>query len=170
MTILSAANLADPVLELAGREPSATAVITGDKTVSFAQLNGLVWKAAARLRQTNPETVGFRFKDQFLHLVFVLGAFRLGATHVSLFQGWPDRMGIDLAAQCGAGILFGDEAWVGSGGECMWAAWQIWPAIPNRRMKLYVKTLMARTCFTCSAPAPPASTGSYATTPPTSAP
>ncbi|MBT4115271.1 MAG: long-chain fatty acid--CoA ligase [Rhodospirillaceae bacterium] len=110
-----AANLADPVLALAGRQPSAAAVITGEATVSFAHLNNLVGKAAARLRQSNGETFGFRFKDQFLHLVFVLGAFRCSAPHVSLFANWPDSMGVDLVAQTGAGILFGDEAWTGGG-------------------------------------------------------
>lgn len=118
MNTSPAANLADPVLELAEREPSAAAVITGKTAIRFAHLNTLVWKAAARLRQTSTETVGFRFKDQFLHLVFVLGAFRCGAAHVSLFTNWPDQMGIDLATQTGAGTLFGDEAWVG-GGDAM---------------------------------------------------
>ena len=47
--------------------------------------------------------------------MFVLGAFRCAAAHVSLFQGWPDRMGIDLATQTGAKILFGDESWAGGG-------------------------------------------------------
>jgi acyl-coenzyme A synthetase/AMP-(fatty) acid ligase len=110
---MSSATLADATQDLAERHPSAIAVITDGEAVSFDKLNTLVWKAAARLRQTNSETAGFRFKDQFLHLVFVLGAFRCGAAHVSLFTGWPDRMGIDLAAQTGAGILFGDEAWEG---------------------------------------------------------
>jgi len=112
------ANLSDPVHELAGRHPSAAAVITGDKTVSFRDLHSLVWKAARRLRHAAPETgtAGFRFKDQFLHLVFVLGAFRCGLAHISLLHNWPDQLNNDLAVQTDAGVIFGDTAWPGAGG------------------------------------------------------
>lgn len=99
---------------LARQHPFAIAAIAERTAVNFATLNTLVGKAAGRLRQAGLEggaIAGFRFEDQFLHLVFVLAALRSGIAHVSIFRGWPDRLGNDFTGQTGAEIIFGDAAW-----------------------------------------------------------
>jgi acyl-coenzyme A synthetase/AMP-(fatty) acid ligase len=113
-------NPSDSVLEYARRHPFAIAAVTDDSSISFRALNRLVGKAANSLGQTGFDpvaTVGFRFKDQLLHMVFVLAAFRCGIAHVSLLHRWPDKLSNDLAEQTGAGVLFGDTAWPGADGR-----------------------------------------------------
>ena len=108
------ANVSNYIHRFAQKNPFAIAVISDGKAASFETLNGYVWKAVHRLEKAGLEagaTAGFRFNDQFLHLVFVLAALRRGIAHVSIYAGWPDKLANGFAKQAGADIIFADQAW-----------------------------------------------------------
>ena len=114
---VSLANLINEVTRL---QPYAIAVISDNKTVNYGALNVLVNKAVQQLNRIGliaGSRVAFRFEDQFLHLIYVLAAFRRGVAHVSLYHRWPDRLSNDVARQTGAGPVLGDVSWPGCGSE-----------------------------------------------------
>jgi acyl-coenzyme A synthetase/AMP-(fatty) acid ligase len=110
-------DLSNFVHDTAENSPFAIAVITQRQIYSFASLDILVRKAVTRLEQTGLEPgkiAGFRFRNQFLHLVFVLAALRSGIAHLSVFREWPDKLSNDFLNKTGAKIVFGEDTWPGS--------------------------------------------------------
>ena len=107
-------NLARFIHDIAAQYPFAIAVVADGKTVNFTTLNGLVWRAVRRMETAGlkpADIVGFRFKNQLLHLVFVLAALRSGIAHLSVFQEWPHKLSNDFVNRVGVKIIIGDVAW-----------------------------------------------------------
>lgn len=107
-------NLSRYIHDIAEQYPFAIAAIVNRKPVNFATLNSFVGKAVGRLERAGlgpADIVGFRFKNQLLHLVFVLAALRSGIAHLSVFQEWPHKLSNDFVNRVGVKIIFGDVAW-----------------------------------------------------------
>ena len=112
------ASLTERIHKLAQSDPFAVAAIDDRRVIHYATLSGYVRAAAERLRRAGPEAggiAGFRFRDPLVHLVFTLAALENGIAHLSIFRGWPDKLGADFARRCGTTKLFGDDPWPGGG-------------------------------------------------------
>lgn len=80
-------NLVDPLHRHAAERPDRPAVISPGRTLSWAQLDGLVWSTALRLHDSGiwaSDRVGMTMLNPLLHLVASLALARIGAAQVAL--------------------------------------------------------------------------------------
>ena len=105
------ANLADAFAAHAARRPHATAVFSGDRTVSFQALDHLVWRAAAHLARAGVrrgDVVALTLGDEFASIVATLALVRMGATLVALPANDPPPLRARVAASTRARHLVTD--------------------------------------------------------------
>lgn len=80
-------NILDPIHRHAAERPNSPAVISTGRTLSWAQLDALVWSTAVRLHAAGiraSHRVGITMLHPLLHLVASLALARIGAAQVGL--------------------------------------------------------------------------------------
>lgn len=105
-------NLADLLSDNARRSPLAPAVVLADATLTYAQLEALVWQAAGFLRGVGVgrgDVVAQAFADEADALVALLATARIGATVFSLPLSLPPLKRAASVARAGATHLVTDS-------------------------------------------------------------
>jgi len=106
-------NLVNELSMQAQRKPDATAICLPKGTVSFHQLEELIWRSATFLHQNGVkagDVVALTFASELALLVTMLATARIGATVFSLPRNSPPFLRAEMAAGAGARILATDCA------------------------------------------------------------
>jgi acyl-CoA synthetase (AMP-forming)/AMP-acid ligase II len=101
-------NICDPISQQAITLPEIPAIIDGERTVSYRDLDRLVRKTAAHLidRGVAPsDVVGLCLKDHADHLIALLAVARMGAVVLSMDWRAKDRELANLAAVFGPALV-----------------------------------------------------------------
>src|SRR5687767_7391732 len=98
-------NVTLPLHRHALAEPKRLALVSKRQTLSYGQLNLLVWRAAAYLRSAGlgpGDRVLLNVSDPVLNLVMGLGLARLGVAYAVLPPGESALIAAQLAQRIGA--------------------------------------------------------------------
>ena len=111
MTIENPTNLTDIISYQAEKQPDAIAVYTAQETISYQQLDFLVWKVATYLiRQgvSTGDTAVLIFRDELSSLVAILAVARIGATVFSILENTPKLLYEEMIEAVNAKVLITD--------------------------------------------------------------
>ena len=106
-------NITFDLIDRAQIAPATTALILGDRTLSYGQLDAFVWGAANYLYSKGVrrgDVVGLIFADQFLLLFAQLGVIRLGASTLVFSPGHTPYQREEFLTNASARFLFTDTA------------------------------------------------------------
>lgn len=106
-------NIADCITHYAALSPDAPAIETESKTISYSQLEAMVWQISHGLKYCGlgaGDTVGICMRSQISHVAASLALARLGVAQFGLVSGKTTDRELDVARIAGVSAIVTDIA------------------------------------------------------------
>ena len=105
-------NFADKIGIWADSKPNSTAVVLPDHTVTFSQLDDMVWKTATHLYRQEfrqGDIIALSYRDELALLVATLACARIGATSLTVPPDYPITQQLSMLSSARANFLIYDN-------------------------------------------------------------
>jgi len=105
-------NITDLITVQAKQQPDAIAIYTDTASLTYQQLENLVWKSSTLLSERgikSGEIVALTIQDELTLLIVLLGIARIGATAFMLSGNNPEKMYTEMLEKVKADILVTEE-------------------------------------------------------------